>query len=274
MKKIALFVVFLSLLAPSFVVAQSIAPVQSVNATFGGNAGLYFSGPYGGNGFIVDGARSYVRGTVRIDTADGEVSMLLTGTVDRKTGKLKASISGAHDLNFAAKKEDRQTSYLRTVFDGEWDAVMKSHVVKKEPYIWEGPVKISYLVVLSKAVPVGVNVPEEKKSYDGTLKISIDPLFVAGLGEDDSGKPTIKEPVVTLTDVKANVITATTTGTVLATSTDKNVDVKNNDITATSTPSTSGTSSNALDTIYVVVAGIVVLIALVAMMKKSKVTKS
>ncbi len=135
-----------------------------------------------------------MHGTLYFTDKTGPSDVRFDGNVDAQTGALKASFSGNDDMNFVADKNDRQTSYLRTVFDGTMEATLAPRQSEGAPYIWEGPVVVSYLTVIVRQSPLAA--PKEKTVYNGRIRLVVDAAAVVGVKVPGVNAP--KKPLVSV----------------------------------------------------------------------------
>ena len=127
---------------------------------------------------VVDGNANVVEGTIRFTTEDGETTALIRGNIDKATGEMVATFSGADDYNFATDKSDRHSHYLRTVFDGNLRGTMQERGLGGA-YVWTGYADINYIVVLSKKYES--EKPSKNDSFIGAFELEISPERVVGI---------------------------------------------------------------------------------------------
>ncbi|PIR46204.1 MAG: hypothetical protein COV07_04530 [Candidatus Vogelbacteria bacterium CG10_big_fil_rev_8_21_14_0_10_45_14] len=168
------FLIVLAFVPQGTVFAQA----QPVSATFTGDIAPFFMGPFGSDDIIIDPSREYMRGTIRLVNQNGDAAFRMDGTLHPETYVIDATLSGHHDWNYAEDKSDRQKSYLRTVIDGTWKPTLAERSGVNAPYVWSGPMTVEFQVVIAKATPDDVAVPEENKTYDGTMTIVVDSSLV------------------------------------------------------------------------------------------------
>lgn len=202
MKRIAPLFLLIALLLP----LSATAAVAPVHATFGGAIAQFFKGSYDNNRFIVDTGEKYVRGNVHLTTPDGENVLGFDGTVDPKTHAISATLSGADDWSYFPDRTQKTVSYLRTAYDGTWNATLAPRS-GSAPYVWSGPASMTYITVISRQTPDGVVVPQEKKTYTGTLTLTIDSDV---LGDSLAGE-TIPPPLVAPVEKPKPVVATTST---------------------------------------------------------------